>query len=212
MKLRLLTFTAAIAALLSAATTAPAQDKNPWSVRLRATYMETADESDAFSALGINFAPDSIEVQSKLIPEIDVVYALTPHLSAELVLTIPQKHDVSLRGVGHLGTFKHLPPTLLVQYHFFPDAKVRPYVGGGLNYTLIYDSDLKVAGVPLALDNCSFGLAAQAGVDVTITPRLSFNLDVKKAAIRTDVSAGGAKLTEARVDPWLFSVGLKWAL
>lgn len=183
---------------------------SPWSVRLRATYLETVDQSDAFSALGINFGANAISVSDRLIPEIDVAYAFTDTLSAELVLTIPQQHTVSLAGVGKLGSFKHLPPTLLMQYRALPGSNIRPYVGVGVNYTLIWDDKLSVAGVPLGLESNSLGLAAQAGFDWKVDEQWSFNVDVKRAAIRSDVSAGGAKLTQAQLDPWLYAVGLRY--
>lgn len=183
---------------------------SPWSIRLRATYLETVDKSDAFSALGINFGANAVSVSDKLIPEIDVGYAFTDTLSAELVLTIPQEHDVSLAGVGKLGSFKHLPPTLLMQYRAFPGATFRPYVGLGVNYTLIWDDNLSVASVPLGLDSNSIGLAAQFGADWKIDEHWSFNVDVKRAAIRSDVYAGGARLTTAKLDPWLYAVGLRY--
>ncbi|WP_415908638.1 OmpW/AlkL family protein [Oleiharenicola sp. Vm1] len=184
---------------------------SPWSVRLRATYLQTVDKSDAFTALSTNFAANAISVSDKLIPEIDVDYAFSDTVSAELVLTIPQSHDVSLAGVGKLGSFKHLPPTLLVQYRAFPGNTFRPYVGLGVNYTLIWDANLSVAGVPLGLDSHSIGLAAQAGVDWKIDERWSFNVDVKRAAIRSDVYAGGASLTKAKLDPWLYALGVSYA-
>ena len=193
--------------LLSLAT---AQAASPWSVRFRATYLETVDKSDAFSALGLNFAPGAISTNDKLIPEIDVDYAFTPTLSAEVVLTIPQVQEVSLAGVGKLGTFRHLPPTFLLQYRANPGGAIRPYVGAGLNYTLIWSDHLAVAGVPLHLDHSSVGLAAQTGFDWKIDDRWSFNVDLKYAAIRSKVYAGSAALTEARLDPWLYSVGVRY--
>lgn len=183
---------------------------SPWSVRLRATYLETVDKSDAFTALGINFAANAVSVSDKLIPEIDVDYAFTDTISAELVLTIPQTHDVTLAGVGKLGSFKHLPPTLLMQYRAFSGGAFRPYVGLGVNYTLIWDANLSVAGVPLSLDNHSLGLAAQIGADWKIDDHWSFNVDVKRAAIRSDVHAGASTLTKAKLDPWLYAVGVRY--
>lgn len=196
--------------ILGIFTAAAASAASPWSVRLRATYLQTADKSDAFSALNINFASDSVVVNDKLIPEIDVGYAFTDTWSAELVLTIPQTQDVSLKGVGGLGSFKHLPPTLLVQYRANPGGAVRPYVGAGINYTLIFDDSLSVAGVPLSLDNSSTGLALQAGLDVKLNDSWSFNVDLKYAKIASGVYAGGAKLTEAHLDPTLYAVGLRY--
>lgn len=194
--------------LLATAPVLPAA--SPWSVRLRATYLETVDESDAFTALGIAFGPDAVSVSDKLIPEIDIAYAFTDTLSAELVLTIPQKHTVSLAGVGRLGSFKHLPPTLLFQYRALPGAAIRPYVAAGVNFTLIWDDRLVVAGVPLRLENSSTGLALQAGVDWKLDERWSFNLDLKRANLRSGVYAGAARLTEARLDPWLYAAGVRY--
>lgn len=183
---------------------------SPWSVRVRATYLETTDKSDKFTALGINFADNAVSVNDKLIPEIDVEYAFNDTWSAELVLTIPQTQKVSLAGVGSLGDFKHLPPTLLGKYRANAGGAVRPYIGAGVNFTLIWDDNLSVAGVPLKLENYSLGLALQAGLDWKIDERWTANVDIKRAYLRSDVLAGGAKLTEARLDPWLYALGLTY--
>lgn len=204
------TFHKSVGLLLGLVVASSALAESPWSVRFRATYLQTADESDAFTALAINFGANAVAVSDKLIPEVDVAYAFSDTLSAELVLTIPQKHDVSLAGVGHLGTFKHLPPTLLLQYRANPGGKVRPYVGAGVNHTFIFDDNLAVAGVPLGLDSSSTGLALQAGVDVKVNDRWSFNLDLKYAKLASGVYAGAARLTEARLDPTLYAVGARY--
>jgi outer membrane protein len=173
------------------------QAASPWSVRLAATYLETTDGST-------NSALD-IDIEDKFIPEFDVTYTFSDHWSAELVLTIPQKHEVKVNG-AKAGDFKHLPPTLLAKYTFSPIAGFTPYLGAGVNFTLIFDEDLGGA----KLDNYSVGPAVQAGFDYTLNPRWSLNADVKRTMLRTDVRAGGAKLTEARLDPWLYSLGLRY--
>jgi outer membrane protein len=207
MKITTLITTGAVALGLFAANGAAA---SPWSVRLRATYLQTADKSDAFSALGTDFARNAIAVSDKLMPEIDIVYAFNDVFSAELVLTVPQEHNVDLAGVGRLGTFKHLPPTLLFQYRPKWGDAVRPYVGLGVNHTFVFDEDMSVAGVPLALERSSTGIAAQVGVDVAVGERWSINFDVKYAALGVDVLAGGVRLTEARLNPWLYSLGVHY--
>ena len=196
---------AALAAALSAS--AVAAQPGTWGVRLRATYVDTANKSDAFTALAINFASDSVEVQSKMIPEVDISYWFTPNFSTEIVLTIPQKHEVTLRGVGKLGTFKHLPPHFMAVYHFSPESAFQPYVGLGVNLTLISSVKLSVAGVPLDLEDSSFGLSGQAGFDYDLGGGKFLNVDIKKTGLRSDVLAGGARLTTAQLDPWLLSVG-----
>ena len=133
--------------------------------------------------------------------------------AVELILTYPQKHDVNVTGSAlgpfKAGTFKHLPPTLLLQYHFLPTGKIRPYVGAGGNLTLISKVDLNVPGVgALDLENSSVGGAAQVGADVQLAPGFFLNLDAKKVMIRSDVLSGGSKVSAVKVDPWLLSVGI----
>ena len=186
-------------------------DSGPWEVRVHGTYLEMANKSDAFSALGISFPSNAITVNSKLIPEFDVSYAFNPSFSTELVLTIPQTQNVSLAGVGALGTFKHLPPVLSAQYHFAPGNLINPYVGVGANFTLIYGSNLKVANVPLSLDSNSVGIAGQIGADVNLGNGVYLNVDVKKVTLSSNVYVtGGSRLSTAHLDPWLLSVGFGW--
>lgn len=172
-------------------------------VRFRAVSLNPANKSDA--ATGI--PADAIHVSSKVIPEIDFSYFFSPNLAAELVLTVPQEHDVTLAGTK-IGTFKQLPPTLLGQWHFLPGQTVNPYVGLGLNLTLI--SDVKLANGALDLDKTSVGLAAQAGVDFQVAKNCFINVDVKYVQIHSDVkvAATGAKVTSVKVDPMLYGVGI----
>ena len=176
--------------------------ETPWMVRARAVYIDPADKSGKVAGAG---AEDRITVSNKTIPEVDISYFITPNIAAELILTYPQKHSVYLDG-GKIGTFKHLPPTLSLQYHFLPGADIQPYVGAGVNYTRISGVNLlKGAG---ALENDSFGLSLQAGVDFKLDKNWSINLDVKKVQIRSDVMISGAKASNVKVDPLLIGVGV----
>ncbi|MBC2605897.1 OmpW/AlkL family protein [Pelagicoccus albus] len=201
---------AALVALASISNIANAAPAKTWEVKVRAAYLETADESDAFSALGIDFAEDAVSVESKWIPEIDVTYNFTENVLAELVLTVPQKHDVSLAGVGSLGTLEHLPPTLSVVYEFQNDSGFVPYVSGGVNFTWITNKRLSVAGVELDLDDYSAGLALGAGFKYDLGDKWDFDASVKWVNIDSDVTAGGARLTTATLNPMLWSLGASY--
>jgi outer membrane protein len=107
---------------------------------------------------------------------------------------------------NNIGTFKHLPPTLSAQYHFAPTASINPYIGAGVNYTNI--SQVKLLAGKGGLENDSFGLSLQAGVDFKIDKNWSFNIDVKKVQIRSDVMVAGAKVSAVKVDPVLIGLGL----
>jgi outer membrane protein len=176
--------------------------ESPWLVRARAVYVDPANKSAPVASTG---AADRIHVSTKTIPELDVSYFFTPNIAAELILTYPQKHDVMLDG-AKIGSFKHLPPTLTAQYHFLPGATINPYVGAGVNYTLL--SKVNLLGGAASLEHDSVGLALQAGVDFKLDKNFSINLDVKKVQIRSDVNIGGSRASDVKVDPLLIGVGV----
>lgn len=185
----------AACALASGATMAQ-ESEGPWLVRARAVNLASANKDSTGLGLSIN---------DKVIPEVDVSYFLTKNIAAELVLTVPQKHDVNATALnGKIGTLKHLPPSLLLQYHF--DAPgFKPYVGAGLNYTRFSSVHLPAS---VGIDKSSWGGALQVGVDIPLSKNLVLNLDVKKVYIQADVFAGGAKAGTFKVDPVLVGVGL----
>ena len=192
-------------ALIAAATVIPCAQAQPadsgdWLVRGRAVHIDSANKDSTGLDLNIN---------NKTIPEVDISYFITPNLATELILTYPQKHDLRSGGTK-IGTLKHLPPTLTVQYHFTGMA-FRPYVGGGLNYTHFSNVEFEPA-VKAALDPSikknSWGLALQAGFDVPIGGGWLFNVDVKKVQIKTDVYSAGSKVGTFKVDPLLVGVGV----
>ncbi len=195
------------AALLSSQAIAQSGD-GPWMVRARATYLST--DTSSTSGLGGALPADAIDVNSKWIPEVDVSYFFTPNIAVELVLTIPQKHEVTVNALslGKIGTFKHLPPTLLAQYHFTGLGALKPYVGAGVNYTILSSEKMSVGTDKVTIENSSIGPAIQVGADYRLNRNWYLNVDVKKVWIGTDVFLAGAKISELKVDPWLFSIGV----
>lgn len=217
----------AVASVLASAAlvAVPAQaEEGSLLVRVRALHIAPANKSDAINVAGVGENPslvlpsDSLEVSSKWIPDIDFEYFWTKNISTELVLTYPQKHDVSVKGVATIGTFKHLPPTLTVKYNFLPDGAIRPYIGAGVNLTLIMNVDITVpaalsptgSDLPVKLENHSVGAAVQAGVDFKISDHWYGNIDAKYVQIRSDVLVGGAKISAVKVDPVLLGAGVAY--
>ena len=190
-----------LAAIAVVSSQAMAQE-SPWLIRGRVVNISPANSSDPVAGVG---ASDRITVSKKTIPELDISYFFSPNLSAELVLTYPQKHDVYLDG-SNIGTFKHLPPTLSAQYHFVPNADINPYLGLGVNYTNI--SQVHLLGGNGGLESGSFGLSLQAGVDFKIDKNWSVNFDVKKVQIRSDVTLSGVKVSAVKIDPVLVGIGV----
>jgi outer membrane protein len=197
-----ITTLAAIAAALSAPLLAQA-DEGALMVRVRALHLDSANKDSTGLGLSVN---------NKTFPEVDISYFFAPNLAAELILTYPQKHKLYSNGT-EIGSLKHLPPTLTLQYHFNPTGSVRPYVGAGLNYTNF--SAVKFApAVQTALKpgikHDSVGLALQIGADVEITKGTYLNFDLKKVNLGTTVYSNGAEAGKFKVNPVLASVGLGW--
>ncbi|AEF89038.1 hypothetical protein DR66_3031 [Delftia acidovorans] len=198
---RTLLAVAAVCALSSGAAFAQ-QAEGPWMVRVRAVNLDSANKDSTGLGLSIN---------NKWMPELDVSYFFTPNIAAELVLTYPQKHDLRANGLGQIGSLKHLPPTLLAQYHFTNFGAFKPYVGAGVNYTrfssVSFNPAVQAALNPSIKKN-SFGGALQIGFDYALDKNWSLNFDVKKVFIETDVSSAGTKVGTFKVNPVLVGVGL----
>lgn len=192
---KILLAAAAVCALTSGA--AMAQTEGPWLVRARAVHLDSANKDNTGLGLSIN---------DKTIPELDITYFFSPNIAAELVLTVPQKQDVHSTAAGYLGTLKHLPPSLLAQYHFTQFGGFKPYVGAGINYTRF--SSVKLLGGAADVKRSSWGGALQAGVDIPLNKQWSLNFDVKKVYIKTDVSLNGANAGSFKINPVLVGIGL----
>ena len=171
--------------------------EGPWMVRVRAVNLTSANTDNTGLGLSVN---------NKTIPELDISYFINKNVAVELILTVPQEHTLSSNG-SDIGTLSHLPPTLLVQYHF--DAPgFKPYVGAGINYTKFSSVNLAVPGADI--DRDSFGAALQVGVDIPLSGNMYLNFDLKKVYIGTDVSINGVNQGSFKIDPVLFGMGVGW--
>src|SRR5690606_12035128 len=79
-----------------------------------------------------------VDVGNSTRPSFSLTYMATKNIGVELLGAFPFKHDIDLAGMGEIGSTKHLPPTLSLQWHFLPDSKIQPYVGVGVNYTKFF--------------------------------------------------------------------------
>lgn len=205
----------AVFAVSAVLATAAVAAEGPWLVRVRALDMEV-DNGNSRSA--VVPALGKLEAEDKVFPEIDISYFLSEHWAAELILTYPQKHDLEFAGV-EIGSLKHLPPTLTLQYHFLPAGTFRPYIGAGINYTRF--SDVKINGQPavgvdspIDVDRSSWGPAGQVGVDFQVATNWFINLDAKYVRIEAQdvrITGGvlaGTEVTDLDIDPWLLSLGI----
>jgi outer membrane protein len=187
--------------LLSAAAVQAADGS--FMVRARAVYVDF--DNGQKDGLQTNVGA-KVEADSRWIPEVDLSYFFTPNIAAELVLTYPQKVDITVGG-SKVGTIKALPPSLLLQYHFTNFGAFKPYVGAGLNYTIFTQRD-NILGGAAEVEHSSFGLVGQAGFDYMIDKNWSINLDVKYVQMDTDVKVGGTKVGKVDLNPITAGIGI----
>lgn len=152
-----------------------------------------------------------MKVNTSYAPELDASYFVTPNIAFELIAATT-KHELKA-GNNKLGSTWVLPPTLTVQYHFFTEEYVIPYVGAGINYTVFYAEDSKSPFSKLDVNN-SVGYALQAGFDFKIPDGSGFylNADFKYIFMSPNahVNAGGTKIrTHAfDLDPMVIGFGI----
>lgn len=200
-------------------------DEGPWVVRLRGIYIDPANNSDAIAAPGALVVPkNGVHVSDKWAPEVDFEYFFARAWSAELVLTYPQQHDVTVKGATiypsgaattvpsvKIGTFKELPPTLTLKYNFLPEGVFRPYFGVGINVTSITDVNLNVPTVgAVKLDSTTVGAAVQAGFDYQVAASWFVNADIKYVQIEPDLKFNGQKIATVKVNPILAGIGVAY--
>ncbi|NGP53390.1 OmpA family protein [Thioalkalivibrio sp. XN8] len=135
----------------------------------------------------------------------DVTYMIRDNWGIELLASDTWNHGFTVPGAGISGVVEHLPPTLSLQYHFLPEARIRPYVGAGLNYTIFSNETSNAGSLNL---RGSFGPAVQAGVDIGITRNIFVNGVVRWIDIDSDASLGGADIGTIEIDPIIYGVHL----
>lgn len=205
-----------LAALLSSVCGPAFAEQGDWLVRLRGIIVSPTENS---SAVLPGFPGGTVSVDNAIVPELDFTYFLTNNIGAELILAT-SPHDISgegsLSALGEIADSMVLPPTLLLQYHFLPDSRVRPYVGAGVNWTIFYSEDATpslvnaVGPTSVSLDD-SVGWAVQAGVDFDLNERFFLNVDVKYIDVNTTATlTSGATVNSVDVDldPIVAGVGV----
>lgn len=203
---------------LCVASAAHAHEAGEFFVRVGAVQIEP--DASSGSVLG-----GGVDVDSATGVGFSGTWFATSHIGIELLAALPFEHDIvgtgALKGVD-IGSTKHLPPTLSLQYYpLSSDKKFQPYFGIGLNYTTFFDSNTSATldgalndNTDISLDD-SFGVAFQVGADWKLNDNWYLNAAVWKIDIETtaDISVNGAKAAsvDVSIDPVVFMVGAGYA-
>lgn len=189
--------TLSIAAIAAAALATPvlAQSAGDWTVGLGVASVQPKDDNGTLTA-------GKLDVGNDLRPSITVEYFLRDNIGIELLAATPFRHDVSVGDLGKVGSVKHLPPVLSLNYHWDTGTAFRPYAGVGVNFTGFWDEKTTgaLAGSELSLKN-SWGLAAQVGADWWISENSAIRGTLRWIDIDSDVYLDGTRIGEAEIDP-----------
>ena len=146
-----------------------------------------------------------VDVDTDVKPTLTFEYFVRDNLGIEVIAAWPFEHDISIDGLGTVGSTKQLPPTVSLQYHFNSKGKVSPFIGAGVNYTTFFSEDTRGAleGSKLKLDD-SWGLAAHAGIDFAVGERSAIRVDARWIDIDTDVKLDGTDIGTVNIDPIVY--------
>ncbi|MFT7722395.1 MAG: OmpW family outer membrane protein [Roseateles sp.] len=152
-----------------------------------------------------------------------ITYYWTDHISIDLPLSTPFRHDVvgagAIDGVGRLGTVKSLPATLLAQYRFGSAGSVlRPFIGAGPTYGYFFKprATAALSGItggtaaqPTTLSMKSrLGATVELGAACSLGGDWSASLSVAKTFIKTTGSLSTGQTIETTLDPVSIKFGI----
>lgn len=201
-----LTWAAAVAAALSLAGPAGAEELKHFQVKVGASGVLPSESAD------ITVVGGDVKISDEVVPSLQLEYFFTPNISAELLCCIA-RHEVAAVGTAlgrvDLGKVTHFPPTVTVKYRLTSAGPVEPYVGAGANYTHFFNSKLPKTGAITSISyGDSFGPALQVGADFRVNDSWFVNVDARKIWINTKVklAAGATRLqADVDIDPWVVS-------
>jgi outer membrane protein len=176
------------------ASTATAFEPGDWLVRIGASYVSPASDNH-----------EIVDVESATSATFNFSYMMTDVWAVEVLAAWPFKHDLELADETKIGSTKHLPPTVSLQYHFRPTEQFQPYVGVGINYTSFFSEKTTgpLEGTDLSLGS-SWGIAGQIGFDVLFNDQWFFNVDLRYIDIDTKAKLDGESLGKVEIDPFVY--------
>lgn len=188
----------------------------PLSLCSLAAFSQVAEEGDWIVRVGVHdIDPKSnnspvVSVDSDTQVTFDFSYLFTDNWAIEVLAAVPFEHKIRLTDGTHVGSTKHLPPTVSFQYRF-GTGDFQPYVGAGINYTIFSSEKTRgpLAGSDLDLDS-SVGAAFQVGFDYAFNDRVIFNAVLRSIDIESDADLDGSPLTKVAIDPIAIGINIGW--
>ncbi|MBW8830316.1 MAG: OmpW family protein [Burkholderiales bacterium] len=183
--------------------------------KLGVSEYTTHSKTTGITGIGV---PPGADAETSNVTTVIFVYErmVNPNVGVELVLGIPPKIKAKATGsVAYLGddvlSARNVTPTLFVNYHFGQTGDtLRPYVGGGINYTKFTHVQSRLAADAQMSD--STGWALQAGADYSLNKDWGLFASVAALKVKSKVVASGATVLQTTIDfrPVVYSFGASY--
>ena len=182
----------------AAANTALAMDQGDWLIRFGVSTVDPKSNNHP-----------AVSVDKGTSATFNFTYMMTDNWAVEVLAAYPFEHDIYLVGGPEVGSTKHLPPTVSLQYHFMSAATFQPYIGLGVNYTDFFSEKLygPLEGASLSLDS-SWGFAGEIGADIMLGQTWFLNGSLRYIGIESDATVNGEAFGKVKIDPWVYGVHL----
>jgi len=167
-------------------------------------------------------AGSQTKADTNVTPTVAIEYFLTPNVSVETIAGVTQ-HDVvgagALAGAKLISNANIIPATVTAKYHVNLGGGVKPYLGAGPSYFIIFGEEPDATARTLAATRVDLsnelGLALQGGIDFALDDSgLGLSLDAKRYFMSTTARffAGNALAlsTKHELDPWVVSAGISY--
>jgi outer membrane protein len=173
------------------------------------------DEKASFTAGGQPVPGGNVSIDPQNTAALELGYFFTPNVAVSLTVGVPPKAKIdgagSLAPMGRLGEITYGPSALTAHYHFTGMGAFRPYVGGGVSYMHVFDTEDGTVS-NLEVEN-TYGPAVQVGAEYMFTDRIGAFVDFKKAWFSTEStgSLGPAPVRgDIQLDPAVVHGGLSF--
>lgn len=203
--------TATLLTAALAATPAIAQEQD-WFVHLGPGRLALVDKAE-MRAAGTEIPGAAIDSEAQLTGIVEIGRFVTPAVAVSLTLGGPPVVEIdgagSIEGLGRLADVRYGPSALTVQYHPVRNGRFQPYLGVGVTYMHIFDTDDR-ALTDVEVDD-DIGPLVQAGAEYWIGERWGIFADVKKGWLRSRAtgSLGGAPIeADIKLDPFVLNAGV----
>lgn len=191
--------------------------KSGWYIQPGVLFVNFIEDSKV-NAAGSEIPDATVELSNETTPSIQFGYYLSEKFSISSLIALPPTTTITGKGAIEgltIGEVTFMPIIVSGNYHFNISKNIEPFIGAGLNYTIITkEEDANILNLQ-AED--MFGFVLRGGFNIMFSENWGFNASATMNFISTDIEGsvdplipglGGAPVTaEVDVNPLGIQVG-----